>query len=85
MAAELRVLSNDWRVEEARIERQAGLAEFADDAEEAYALLRDIPRGQLSRKVIDYRFHRALHLIARAGSRARLAEAEMRDLGGDAA
>lgn len=87
MAVELRALPTPepWQREEARIERIAGLDEFATDAEAAYALLREIATSRLSRRVIDLNFHRATVLINRAGIRARAAEAELRDLGGDIA
>lgn len=71
--------------EEARIERLAGLDEFATDAERAYELLALLPKSHESRKVIDYRFHLALRLISRAGTRARAAERELRGLTGEGA
>lgn len=87
MAVELRALPtpDPWRAEEARIERIAGLDEFAQDAEAAYELLAEISTSRLSRKVIELNFYRATALINRAGIRARAAEAELRGLDGGAA
>lgn len=84
MALEL-IQTPEWKVEEARIERIAGLDEFAADAEAAYQLLEGLTTTRLPRNVVDFRYRRALLLIARAGLRARAAEAELRGLGGDVA
>lgn len=86
MAVSLEVIATpEWQREEARIERIAGLDEFATDAEAAYELLAELTTARLPRNVIDFRFRKALRLIARAGIRARLAEAELRDLSPDGA
>lgn len=87
MAVPFRVLdgADDWQREEARIERITGLDEFATDAEAAYELLAALPKARLTQRVLDYQFHKALRLIARAGVRARAAEAEARGLSGDIA
>lgn len=76
------VRTDSWLREEARIERIAGLHEFATDAEDAYALLAELTTRRLPRAVVDFRYRKALRLIARAGLRARAAEAELRGLGG---
>ena len=84
MAAELRLLDG-WKREEAKVEAVVAVGELADAVEEAYAILAELPTKRLPRDVIDLRYRKAVLLIARAGIRARAAEAELRDLGGDIA
>ena len=84
MAAELRLLDG-WKREEAKVEAVVALDELATDVEEAYAILALLAQRRLPKDIVDLRYRKAVLLIARAGQRARAAQAELRDLSGDAA